>query len=78
MKGSNELHLNLATMLEALQEYFDKRLPGHPIDVTNISQTSQSTPAFKVNVTEREKPVRGASTKEMEDLAKRWGNDGSA
>lgn len=25
MKGSNEIHINQATMIEAMQEYFNKR-----------------------------------------------------
>lgn len=35
MKGTNEIHVNQATMIEALQEYFDERYEPS-IEVTTV------------------------------------------
>lgn len=46
MKGNNTLSLNDATLIEALQEYFDKRIKPH-IEVTGVDKVQG---IFKVNV----------------------------
>ena len=39
MKGSNEIRLNSASMVEAVQEYFDKRtLPSGKFEVKSIKK----------------------------------------
>lgn len=55
MKGNNELRLNDATMMEALQEYFDKRITGSLVDVKSIKCESQGYAGntFIVQVAER-------------------------
>ena len=40
MKGSNELHLNQATIIEAIQEYLDKRYTPKP-RVVSVSTESK-------------------------------------
>jgi hypothetical protein len=40
MKGSNELRLNEATIIEAVQEYLDKRLPTTPVVVKSIDENN--------------------------------------
>lgn len=46
MKGSNEIYINQATMIEAMQEYFNKRYTPHfkilsvkSIVINNYSET---------------------------------------
>jgi len=43
MKGVNSLSLNQATMVEAVQEYFDKRLTSSAGKQTVLSVTAEST-----------------------------------
>lgn len=40
MKGNNELHFNEATIIEALQEYLDRRLQHDPTTVTSVKANS--------------------------------------
>ena len=51
MKGNNEILLNEATMIEALQEYFDKRMTTFAPVITNVGYRDRE---FKVSVKERE------------------------
>ncbi len=54
MKGNNELRLNDATMIEALQEYFDKRFTGAPFSVASVKhEQSGYESTFVVRVEER-------------------------
>ena len=59
MKGANELQLNQATLVEAVQEYLDQRTTNK-CRVTVESVTGQvvngHTSYFKVKVTEAEEP----------------------
>lgn len=55
MKGSNTLRLNEATLIEALQEYFDKRtISPHQFQVTDVSWVSQER-VFSVCTNEKQK-----------------------
>ena len=47
MKGVNALHLNNATINEALQEYLAKRYVGTQLEVTSVRETNDD---FVVNV----------------------------
>ena len=51
MKGTNTLTLNGATLIEALQEYFDKRITPN-IKVVSVS-ADQSNNTFRVPIEER-------------------------
>lgn len=55
MKGHNTLNLNLSTVMEAMQEYFDKRY-SPKIKVTNVKGTTLNgvTPSFEVEVEDLE------------------------
>lgn len=60
MKGRNELRLNAATMLEALQEYLDNRYTK-PIAVRSVElRTEYGESWFVVRVDEVEPPVQVA------------------
>lgn len=57
MKGNNELHLNDETLIEALQEYFNKRYTPTPkVESVRLGENKgySSTPVFVVTVTEVE------------------------
>ncbi len=55
MKGSNELKLNEATLIEAMQEYLDKRYTSK-VAVQSVKQTGSGYSAeFTVAVMEIEK-----------------------
>ena len=55
MKGKNILHLNAATLMEAVQEYLDKRMGPYSPKVTAIKDAGTTyTDEFKVSVEERE------------------------
>lgn len=58
MKGSNELVLNEATMMEALQEYLDRRMTTFAPRVTGVTEVRSGTVsnAFKVTVEAKETP----------------------
>lgn len=51
MRGNNTLNLNEATIIEALQEYFDKRSLRSPFKVTSVTYTGGT---FRVSTEERE------------------------
>lgn len=40
MKGNNELKLNEATMIEVVQEWIDRQLPGGAPTVTSVKGSS--------------------------------------
>jgi hypothetical protein len=53
MTGDNELRLNEATIIAAVQEYFNKRtdLSGR-FKVTHVAEMPGPQPVFKVSVTD--------------------------
>ena len=52
MKGSNELHINQATIIEAVQEYLDKRYTPTPmvVSVTMESKSAYSGDVFVIKL----------------------------
>lgn len=54
MKGANELHLNTATMKEAIQEYLAARFVGAPPTVVDVTAESKyaGSQTFVVRVEE--------------------------
>jgi len=42
MKGNNSIEMNQATLIEAVQEYFDKRWSGPPQEVMSVRASSGS------------------------------------
>lgn len=50
MKGNNTLELNLATVMEAMQEWLDKRLPHTPQRVIGFQSLGGTCPLFRLNV----------------------------
>ena len=56
MKGSNELRLNEATIIEALQMWLDKKMPDGLQMVKSVSLSAESygTKTFSVLVEEKE------------------------
>ena len=64
MKGRNELVLNQATMIDALEEYLRKRMPGTPLKVESVKaaasdrcRTSFEDGCFTVGVATGDEPV---------------------
>lgn len=55
MIGNNVLLLNTATMMQAVQEWLDKRMPECSPSVTNVTIKSESSGLFEIRVQEREK-----------------------
>lgn len=55
MIGNNELMLNEATLVEALQEYLNKRMQSYAPTVVAVSQevSSSQSRTFSVRVSER-------------------------
>lgn len=56
MKGNNMLALNTATIIEAVQEYLDKRLTSNArVRVTDVSQdSSYGSATYVVRVTDEQ------------------------
>lgn len=54
MKGNNTLIVNTATMMQAMQEWLDKRTVDVDVEVTNVVQESQPSGTFRVILAERE------------------------
>jgi hypothetical protein len=57
IKGSVTMELNEATLIDALQEYFDKRLIDSNVLVKSVSSANSSTygSTFKVSLEEKQK-----------------------
>jgi hypothetical protein len=55
MKGNNELRLNEATMIEAVQEYLDKRAIVPKDRVTSVK--ANNSYGFEVKIAEAEAPA---------------------
>ena len=58
MKGNNMLTLNTATIIEAVQEYLDKRLTSDArVRVTDVSpDSSYVSTTYVVRVTDEQEP----------------------
>jgi hypothetical protein len=54
MIGNNVFLFNTATMMEAMQEYLDKRMSEYAPQVTNVNYESQTNGTFRVTLTDRE------------------------
>lgn len=54
MKGNNKLSLNVATMLEALQEYFDKRMGEFAPKITDVNGNGKYDNGFEVSTSDKE------------------------
>jgi len=54
MKGNNTLHINEATLIEAFQEYLDKRY-NPPVTVAGVRQDPANN-TFVVRIAEIQKP----------------------
>lgn len=57
MKGNNSIEMNQATLIEAIQEYFDKRWSGPPQEVVIVKVANGSRSdclSVEVQLTERE------------------------
>ena len=55
MKGNNTLILNEATMIEAMQEYVDKRYTvDTPIVKRVTAETGKVVPEFEIELSEKE------------------------
>lgn len=50
MKGSNTLELNTATVIEAMQEWLDKRMPNHGQRVIGFQSLGGTCPLFRVAI----------------------------
>ena len=56
MRGNNTLELNEATLIEAMQEYLDKRMGQFAPLVKGVSVTGQGyEKTFNVSVSDKEK-----------------------
>lgn len=54
MKGNNKLELNEATMIDAIQEYLNKRMTIHAPKVTSVKSSKEGlSDGFTVTVEER-------------------------
>jgi len=53
MKGTNTMHINSETMVEALQVYMN-RIMIHPPDVVSVRPRRSKPPTFEVIVVERQ------------------------
>lgn len=59
MTGNNEMRLNEATMIQALQQWLDSKMPHGAPKVTSVKKESGSTyepNIFTVGLTSEEKP----------------------
>lgn len=54
MIGNNVFLFNAATMMEAVQEYLDKRMNEYSPKVTHVTYESQTNGTFRISVTEKE------------------------
>lgn len=55
MKGQNEIELNEATVIEAMQEYFDRRFTISQFKVTAVRGNSSVPAQFKITTVEHPK-----------------------
>ncbi len=57
MKGNNDLHLNEATIIEAMQQWLDREMPKDTPKVTGVKTKSEgySGSTFVVSVINEEK-----------------------
>ena len=50
MKGNNELHLNTATVMEAVQQWLDNKMPTSSPTVTHFKSSGKGDGVFVVEV----------------------------
>lgn len=50
MKGNNELHLNTATMIEAVQMWLDSKMPRGAPTVTQVKPNGRTDSMFVVEL----------------------------
>ncbi len=50
MKGNNELHLNTATVIEAVQMWLDSKMPHGAPTVTSVKASGRSDCMFVVDL----------------------------
>jgi hypothetical protein len=55
MIGRNTLIVNTATVMQAMQEWLDKRSVGLDVQVTNVAVEDKSHGTFAVSLLEKEK-----------------------
>ncbi|MDZ4343257.1 MAG: hypothetical protein U1E51_12590 [Candidatus Binatia bacterium] len=55
MKGNNTFHLNEATLIEAMQEYLDKRMLVYTPKVVSVRLSGEVNNSFEVEVEEVKK-----------------------
>lgn len=60
MKGNNELRLNKATMIEALQLWVDAQFVKNPPRVTSVEELSGSSYSNEFSVKVTDEPKEGA------------------
>ena len=58
MKGNNEFHFNEATMIEAVQEYLNKRMGEFAPTVTSFSQSEYGLFIIETREVEAVRPCR--------------------
>ena len=56
MKGTNELHLNTATMIEATQQWLDAKMPHGAPTVTSVREINGSFCVVVSDTTDRTEP----------------------
>ncbi len=54
MIGNNEMILNTATVIEAMQEWLDKRMAGFAPRVTNVRAKDPLRGTFEITLNEKE------------------------
>lgn len=59
MRGNNILILNSATIIEAIQEYFDRRFAKDTPNITGVSMDGSNPSSFRVTVEEKKIVVGG-------------------
>lgn len=65
MKGTNELHLNTATMIEAVQLWLDSKMPHGAPTVTSVKPGARSDHMFVVELSsDADRPATTAATGE--------------
>lgn len=57
MIGNNTMLLNTATMMQAVQEWLDKRMPECAPEVTNITGKDSTRGTFEITLNERPTPT---------------------
>ena len=65
MKGNNQFDLNEATLIEAVQEYFDKRMPIYGVVVKSVKSSRVGlSDGFTIHVEERPSATPNTETEQ--------------